>query len=182
MTTRAIPPTHVERTVQAIAELHVAHYGQATRVERVVDGLTRVVGRPASIGILALVLVAWIGGNVALEHLGRDAFDPPPFQWLQDIGTLLGLCITVLILNTQRREDELAVRRDQLTLELAILSDQKTAKIIELLEELRRDHPQIADRIDSQASEMAQPTNPHAVLHQIQDRQAEMLSSRDRSP
>jgi uncharacterized membrane protein len=172
-------PDHVEQTVRAIGELHLAHFRKATRVQRVVDRLTNVVGYPASIAVLTLFLLGWIGLNLALQSVVGGAFDPPPFQWLQGIGAMLGLYITILILNTQRREDELAERRDQLTLELAILADQKTAKIIELLEELRRDHPQIADRVDQQASEMAQPTNPHAVLDQIKDTHEEMLSSFD---
>ena len=45
-----------------------------------------------------------------------------------------------LILATQRRENQLAQLREQLNLELAILSEQKTAKVIQLLEESRRDN------------------------------------------
>ena len=47
----------------------------------------------------------------------------PPFAWLQGALGLLALYITTLILTTQRREDELASYREQLTLELAILSE-----------------------------------------------------------
>lgn len=78
-----------------------------------------------------------------------------------------GIYITILILITQRREDELARRRDQMTLELAILGDHKTAKIIQLPEELRRDHPEIADRVDREAAEMSKPSPPGAVLEEI---------------
>ena len=38
-----------------------------------------------------------------------------------------------MILITQRHDDEMATRREQITLELAILSEQKSAKIIALL-------------------------------------------------
>jgi uncharacterized membrane protein len=175
-------PDHVEKTVEAIAELHLEHFRRATSVQRGVDRMTKVVAKPALIGLLTLFLVGWISLNLILEFSGRGAFDPPPFQGLQDVAAMLGLYITVLILNTQRREDELGERRDRLTLELAVLSDQKTAKIIELLEELRRDHPQIADRVDRQAAEMAQPTHPRAVLRQIKDTHDEMLTSPDRVP
>ena len=44
------------------------------------------------------------------------------------------------------------------------MTEQKSAKVIELLEELRRDHPQIVDRIDHQADAMATPADPGAVL------------------
>ena len=56
---------------------------------------------------------------------------------------------------------------EHLTLELAILSEQKTAKIISLLEELRVDHPDIHDRIDDEAAAMSAPTDPRSVLETI---------------
>jgi hypothetical protein len=56
---------------------------------------------------------------------------------------------------------------DQLILELAILNDQKTSKIIELLEEARRDNPAIVDRVDPEASAMSSPSDTHAVLDAI---------------
>jgi uncharacterized membrane protein len=53
-----------------------------------------------------------------------------------------------------------------LTLWLAI-----NAKIIELLERLRRDHPNIADRVDEDATAMSQPTNAEAVIEAINSSQ-----------
>ncbi len=64
----------------------------------------------------------------------------------------------------------LAERRDQLTLQLAILADKKTAKVIELLEEMRRDAPAIADRADPESDEMAKPADPAEVLAAIDRR------------
>jgi uncharacterized membrane protein len=81
--------------------------------------------------------------------------------------------MVVLILATQRREDQLAQHREQLILELALLSEQKTAKVIELLEEFRRDNPHIHDRIDRQADAMAQPADPQQVLDSIKEIRAE---------
>jgi len=54
-------------------------------------------------------------------------------------------------------------------LELAILSEQKTAKVIQLLEEFRRDSPQIHDRVDEEAEKLGQPSNPQSVLDAIKD-------------
>jgi membrane protein len=69
----------------------------------------------------------------------------------------LGAAVGLMILATQRRENELASHHEHLTLELAILSEQKTAKIISLPEELRQDHPDIHDRIDDEAAAMSEP-------------------------
>jgi uncharacterized membrane protein len=67
--------------------------------------------------------------------------------------------MVVLILATQRREYQLAQLREQLTLKLAILGEQKTAKVIQLLEESRRDNPLIRNRVDQVAEAMAQPAD-----------------------
>lgn len=50
--------------------------------------------------------------------------------------SLGALYMTVLILSTQRRDDELARQKEHLFLQLTFLVDQKSAKIIELLEEM----------------------------------------------
>lgn len=177
--TTPILPAHIEDTVQAIAELHAQHHRQATPILRAVDRMTQIVGRPRFVGLLTASIMAWIGLNLILEGTGRRAFDPVPFSLLQDLGELLGLYITVLILITQRRENQLAEHREQLTLELAIMGDQKSAKIIQLLEELRRDSPQVVDRHDPEAEALSVPADPQAVLDAIKETHEEMLASID---
>ena len=81
----------------------------------------------------------------------------------------MSLYMVVLILATQRREDQLAQHRELLILELAILSEQKTAKVIELLEEVRRDSPLLRNRVDQEAQAMAQPADPKSVLDVIKE-------------
>lgn len=163
-------PHHIEQTVQAMAELHAHHHRQATTVQRAVDRLTGFVGRPRFVWIVSLAAVGWLALNVALSPTGH-APDPPPFAYFEIVGTFASVYITVLILITQTRQNRLSERRDQLTLELAMLSEQKSAKIIQLLEELRRDHPDIADREDAHAEALSVPADPHVVLGAIDDTQ-----------
>ena len=85
----------------------------------------------------------------------------------------LALVMTVMIVTTQRRAGKLSERREQLTLELTLLTEQKTAKIIALIEEIRRDSPQLANRIDSQASAMSAPADANLVLDAIAETAAE---------
>ena len=78
--------------------------------------------------------------------------------------------MTILIFSTQQRDDAIADRRDQLNLQLALLSDQKLSKLIGLLEDLRRDDPHIADRTDLQADEMAVPADAHVISEAIKQK------------
>jgi uncharacterized membrane protein len=177
MTTNTpILPAHIEDTVQAIAKLHAEHYQQSTRLQRVVDCTTALVGRPGFVGLLMLVMLVWTLANLGATWLGWEPVDPPPFAWLQGAVGLMALYMTALILATQRREDQLAGHREQLTLELAILGEQKSAKIIQLLEEMRRDDPSLANRVDHEAAAMSAPADPQAVLDAIKDSHDEVVS------
>jgi uncharacterized membrane protein len=77
------------------------------------------------------------------------------------------LFVTTMVLIAQRHDDELATRRDQLTLELAILSERKSAKIVALLEEFRRNDPHQRDGRDEMAEALAEPADTQAVMNAI---------------
>ena len=163
-----IPP-HVAETVQAIALLHAEHHRKSTLAERVVDQATKFVGRPGFLlGIFALALL-WMGGNIWVRLGGEAPLDPPPFAWLELVLTAVALLIAVMILTSQLRADRFANLREQMTLEATLLTEQKTRKIIELLEELRRDLPDVKDRQDLEAEQMAAKADPHEVLAVIED-------------
>jgi uncharacterized membrane protein len=160
-------PAHIEETVQAIARLEADHQRRATPGERLMERMTALIGRPRFLVWIVAGAVSWALANTVSLQFAHGAPDPPPFYWLQGVASLSAFCVTVIILTTQRRADSLASLRAQLTLELAILGEQKTAKVIDLLEEHRRDNPLIADRHDPEASEMAKPADPDSVLEAI---------------
>jgi len=162
-------PGNVEETILSIARLHAEHRQNATPLQRIIDSVTAFLGRPLVIGVLTVIVAAWTGLNFLAAPLGYRPIDPPPFLGMGSVASLLSLYFVVLILVTQRREYELAVTLEQLTLELAILSEQKLAKVIELLEESRRDNPLVRDRVDKEAEAMAQPADPQSVLEAIKE-------------
>ncbi len=141
----------------------------ATQAERYVARLISALGRPVFVACVLAFVVLWAALNLGARTLHLEPFDPPPFYWLQGIVSLTALCVTILVLSTQRRLDRVAEERAQLTLQVAIVGDQKIAKVIALLEELRSDHPEIVDRHDPQAEAMAEPTNPQTVLDALRD-------------
>lgn len=162
-------PPQTEESVQTISDLHAQHYRKATPLQRFLDGALQKLSHPALLMLLVFATVGWISLNLALLWSGARPIDPPPFQWLQGAASIASVYIAALILTTQRREDESARHRDQLTLELAIMAERKSAKIIELLEEMRRDNPLVEDRIDHDAAAMAKPADPSAVLNAIEE-------------
>jgi uncharacterized membrane protein len=153
-------PEHIDETIRATVKLYADHQRAATRVQLVVARMVDLFGRPGCIGLLIAAVLCWIGGNLLALAFGYTPIDPPPFSWLELVVSLMALCITALILTTQRRDDQLAEHREQMTLELAMLSEQKLAKVIQLLEESRRDNPLLDNRVDASADSMAMPADP----------------------
>jgi uncharacterized membrane protein len=162
-------PPHIAETIQAIALLHAEHHRKSTLAERIIDRATALVGKPAFLLLLATAVCFWVAANGLLALNGRPALDPPPFGWLELILTAVALVIAVMILTSQTRADRFANLREQMTLEATLLTEQKTRKIIELLEELRRDSPEIPDRQDIEADQMATKADPHEVLAVIDE-------------
>ncbi len=159
---------HVEKSVQAIAEVHRQHERGAGPLQRIVEQTTAVLARPATIAIIVGVVVCWMAFNAWIVTHGGHAPDPPPFGWLELAATVGGFLFAALILATQKREDLIEKQRSQLTLELALLSEQKTAKLIALIEEIRRDSPSLADRIDAESDAMSQPADAQSMLDAIE--------------
>lgn len=155
-------PDPVQESVDVVAAFQMA--GPTSALQRAIERTTAFIARPALVVVLLAIVAVWIGGNLAAHGHG---FDAAPFNLLELAATLAGLFIAILILVTQRREDQLAERRAQLTLELALLADKRSAKLISLLEEMRRDHPELADRLDPESEDMAKPADPKSVLAAI---------------
>ena len=159
MTTEKTPPVphHVEETVATIAALHAAHYREAHALQKAVSRATRGIAQPAMLILITVAIASWVALNLALPEFGRAALDPFPFPLLAAVVSTIGLYLAAMILITQRHDDEMAMRREQITLELAILSEQKSAKIIALLEEFRRNDPNQGNDRDEVAEALASP-------------------------
>lgn len=169
-----ILPAHMSDTIGAIAKLHADHERAASPVQRLIEKTTGWLAKPRFLGEFTLFVAGWLSiVGLQMKFYG-SSFDPPPFNLLQGILTVLAVYITALILSTQRRAGQLASHREQLTLELATLAEQKSAKTIALLEEIRRDNPLLPNRVDEDAEAMAETVDPEEVLQAIIHTQAEL--------
>ncbi|MEO7095962.1 MAG: DUF1003 domain-containing protein, partial [Polyangiales bacterium] len=95
--------------------------------------------------------------------------DPPPFFWLQGCVALGALLTALMVLTTQNRQSRHVEERAHLDLQVNLAAEQKTAKLIALLEELRRDLPNVPNRRDAIADAMTRAVDPHAALKALED-------------
>lgn len=162
-------PDQVHDNIATIAELreHIAR--GVSRHQRVVESWAQRFSRPLAVYALLILVVGWIAYDVFAIRLGWYQVDPAPFYWLQGAITLYAALVTTLVLVAQSRQREEAEQRAHLEFQLNLLAEQKATKIIALLEELRRDLPNVPDRTDPVAEAMQQEVDPHAVHSAIND-------------
>ena len=162
-------PSHVEEAIQAMAAMHAAHHDQASPMERMVDSTIATVAKPVFLLYVAVAILVWMAGSVLATAAGLRPPDPWPFSFLSLLISTTALFIAILILASQRRADRLANLREQMTLETVLLTTQKASKLIDLMEELRRDLPNVRNRVDLEAIEMSGMPDHEKVLSAIQE-------------
>jgi uncharacterized membrane protein len=146
----------VAQNIETIAHLHTEAEGKVGRNQRTIEKLTASIGQPWALnGILGFVAL-WVVFNT---------FGP----WLQGLLSLSALLVTTMVLTTQNRYAKRASQRGNLELQVNLVAEQKIAKLISLLEELRRDLPSVRDRVDPIADAMEESVDPHAVLTVLED-------------
>jgi uncharacterized membrane protein len=157
----------IGQNIAAVRDFYVRQQRELSPSQRMAERIAEAFGHPAFLGAILAIVVAWIGLNIARVALGLPALDPPPYFWLQGLVSLSALLITTVVLIKQNRVARLAEQRDHLDLKITLLIEQKTAKLIDLLEELRRDAPNIPDRQDAHATALQQAMDPGRVLEAL---------------
>lgn len=154
----------LDQDIETIVALRLSAERKVSRHQRVMEKATSALGQPMAVYLIILFIVLWVIVNVFHNILGLLIFDTPPFPWLQDLGSLSALVMTVVVLTTQNRQGKLTEQRRHLDLQITLLTERKVSKVIELLEDLRHDLPSVKNRVDPEADVMKEPVDPHAAL------------------
>jgi uncharacterized membrane protein len=155
--------------IDKMATLRARHEQRIPPQEHAIASLISSVGRPRLLWAELVIVAVWVGGWCIAHVRGRESFDQPPFIWLQGLIGLSSLLLTTMVLIAQNRERHLNERRVQLDTQMNLLVEQKVAKIIELIEELRLDLP-IRDRRDETAAAMKRATDPHELAAKLEEK------------
>ena len=160
----------ISQNIEAVLGLYTREEQKISRWQRILERISGLIGQPAFLGVILLFVALWMLANTILRQFGRVEFDPAPFFWLQGIVGLGALLTATVVLTKQNRLAKLEEQRAHLDLKVTLLTEQKVAKIIDMLEELRRDLPNVTDRHDPEAAVLQQSMNPDRVLAALDER------------
>jgi uncharacterized membrane protein len=159
-------PEQIGQNIEAIVAMHANAERKISRHQRFIEAITHFFSRSVFLYGTVVFVVVW----AIINLLPPTQFDPPPFSGLDVAIGFSSLLMTISVLIRQERQEKLAEQRNQLSLQLSLLSEQKIAKIIALLEELRRDLPEVENRHDLEAKLMQQPADPERVLTALEEK------------
>ena len=158
--------TLTQRNIELIATLEHVEAAKRSWAERVSDLVTRFGG---SLPFLYLH-VGWFGGWLLWNltpHVPRALqFDPAPFPLLNLLVALEAVLLSTFILMSQRRQDQLADRRNHLDLQINLLSEQENSKMLAMLAALMRHQGLALD--DPELAALQEATRPEVLVQQLE--------------
>jgi uncharacterized membrane protein len=160
-------PQSVSDNIGTIADFYARNEKRVTTTQRVVEKVALFLGSPGYVAGNIVFILCWIAGNLLAPDFNWKQIDEPPFFWLQGMIGLNAFIISTTVLIRQNRISRLADHHAHLDLQVNLLTDEKTSKIIKLLDELRRDLPNVSTTVDEETEELARPADPKAVLEAI---------------
>jgi uncharacterized membrane protein len=158
------------QNIETVLDFYTREEQKISRSQRILERISHFVGQPIFLGFILVFVALWMVANGVLRRLGMAEFDPAPYSWLQGIIGLGALLTATVVLGKQNRLAKLAEQRAHLDLKVTLLTEQKAAKLIDLLEELRRDLPNVSNRHDPEAAALQQSMKPDLVLAALDER------------
>lgn len=165
-----LPPS-VSENIDTITAFYQRHEEHMSLPQTIIEKMSVILGSPGYVAASVVFMVGWIVANLVALELGYEEVDEPPFFWLQGIIAVNAFIISTTVLIRQNRMQKLAQHHARLDLQVNLLTEEKTSKIIAMLEALRRDTPGIAPLVDPEAQDMARPADADAVLSVIESEQ-----------
>lgn len=161
-------PKQVIDNIENVIRFEAKQDSQAPFHEKLLHDLAAVFATSQFLYLQIAFFTVWIALSHALGGetlpLGLPKYDLP--SYFLDTAALL---ITTGVLVRQSRQEQLAEQRSHLMLQINLLTEQKVAKIISLLEEMRAELPDLENRYDWEADVMQQATDPQVVLNILQE-------------
>ena len=153
------------RNISIIARLERWAARSRTLGERVGDTIAVQAGRVWFVLLHIVWFGVWILWNCGLLT-GLKPFDPYPFEFLILVVSLESTFLSLFILTSQNRSNRQAEQRAHLDLQVNLLSEQETTKLLQLVRALCVHHG-LPEADDQELIQMMDRTKPQALVREL---------------
>ena len=115
-----------------------------------------------------LINIIFVGGWITVNLLSKWPFDAYPFNLLNTIITVEAVFVTIFVLITQNREQKIAHTRDEIDLQVNLITEQELTRLAQLVVSLM-EHQGIKVKDDPQLKSIIEPTDPRSIEKTIEE-------------
>ena len=155
------------RNIRSMASMEAEERLKRSLGERVGDAIASAAGQLWFLGLHAVWFSAWILLNLGFLP-GLMPFDPYPFSFLTFVVSLEAIFLSLFILISQGREMRQADLRAKLDLQINLLAENETTKLIQMVRELC-----LAQGLpvahDPELEELVEATNPEGLMKEVKE-------------
>lgn len=154
---------------------------------KVADFLTSYFGTFTFLAVNAVVYAVWIFGNTG-KIPGFPIIDPYPYSFMNSFVSIEAIILSVIVLISQNRENQRDILRNELGLQVQLISEKELTKILRLLKVImeekgraRDDHEleEMTKEIDASYIERkleAQLEKPESIVKEVGEKIQEGIS------
>ena len=156
-----------KENIAALAEISERDEARVSAMQLAIERVSGFFGSPGYFACVVAFILIWVAANTWAARSGWAFYDEPPFFWLQGIVSSNALLLTVAVLIRQNRMAQLAQHRAHLDLQINLLTEQKVTKILQVIDDIRRDLPMLPTSVDAEVAELTKPADAGAILDAI---------------
>ncbi len=153
--------------VQSMRRVEEAALANRSRADRMAAFIAGFCGSMSFVWIHVVAFSIWIAFNTLP---GVHHFDPYPFTFLTLVVSLEAIFLSSFILISQNYELRISDRRNQLDLQINLLTEQENTKMLQLLERIAR-KVGVDDPADTDLRVLKEDTDPEKLINQIEQAQ-----------
>jgi uncharacterized membrane protein len=124
-----------QQNIRTIAKLEQETMEHRSLSERIGDAFTRVMGSLGFVVAHVVAFAAWFSINLGWIP-GIEPYDPFPFGILTLIVSAEGVFLAIFVLLSQNRMSRLSSQRAHLNLQISLLGEQETTKLLQHLQRI----------------------------------------------
>jgi len=126
---------HRHKSHQIIKSFEAEALNKRPLIVKIADFLTSYFGTVGFLVANAIVYAIWILGNSG-KIPGFPQIDPYPYSFMNSFVSIEAIILAVIVLMSQNRENQRDVLRNELGLQVELISEKEITKILQLLKVL----------------------------------------------
>ncbi len=163
------PASPARDNIDTIVRMEVQFLERRNFVERMGDAIGSFAGSFKFVVLHISVFGFWFLANMGTVHW-IHAWDPYPFVLLNMAVSVEAVLLATFVLMKQNREGKRSEHREHLTLQIAMLTEQETTKVLQLVRHMCDHLGVCGGKDDSEAKVLAENTAVEDLVEQLKEK------------